>query len=62
MPCNFSFSVVCISVVDFDQYAVISLQNCATVDGMFRLQASEASLGKIPVQPVSYDDAYKFMS
>jgi len=31
-------------------------------DGMLRLELSEASLGKIPVQPISYDDAYKFMS
>jgi len=29
---------------------------------MYRLEMSEASLGKIPVQPISYDDAYKFMS
>jgi len=35
---------------------------CYTVDGSLRLQLSEASLGRIPVQPISYEDAYKFMS
>jgi len=42
--------------------SVISEQICVTVDGALRSQLSEVPLAKIPVQPVSYDDAYKFMA
>jgi len=43
-------------------HSIISKQNCLAIDGVLRLQLSKTSLGKIPVQPISYDDAYKFMA
>jgi len=63
-----SFAYFCILLVDgtgsntIIHNSIFSKKNCATADGVLRLQLNETSLGKIPVQPMSYDDAYKFMA